>query len=63
MISNFFVTETISISDEGSQGIIWGPLKLTLYIEEVQMYLCFNKRWRLVPSVCIELLLTLHIFV
>lgn len=50
----FLATETVSISDEGSQGIIWGPLKLTLFIEEVQMYLCFNKRWRLVPSVSTE---------
>lgn len=48
---SFVITETVSISDQGPQGIIWGPLKLTLFIEEAQMYLCFNKRWRLVPSV------------
>lgn len=46
-----FFTETISISDQISKGIIFAPLKLTLFIEEVKMYLCFNKRWRLVPSV------------
>lgn len=47
----FWTIETVSILDQASQGIIWGPLKLTLFIEEAQMYLCFNKRWRLVPSV------------
>lgn len=47
------IAEIVSISDQGSQGIIWGQLKLTLFIEDVQMYLCFNRRWRLVPSVCI----------
>ncbi|XP_055316598.1 myb-like protein Q isoform X1 [Sitodiplosis mosellana] len=43
-------SQTISISDQISKGIIFAPLKLTLFIEEVKMYLCFNKRWRLVPS-------------
>lgn len=47
----FLFTETVTISDQGSQDIIWGPIKLTLFIEEVQMYLCFNKRWHLVASV------------
>lgn len=52
--SFFCFAETVSISDQGPQGIIWGPLKLTLFIEEAHMYLCFNKRWRLVPSVSLE---------
>ncbi|XP_031633098.1 myb-like protein Q [Contarinia nasturtii] len=44
-------SQTISISDQMSRGsIILGPLKLTLFIEEAKMYLCFNKKWRLVPS-------------
>lgn len=47
----FHVSETVLISNHVPQGIFYGPLKLTLFIEEAQMYLCFNKRWRLVSSV------------
>lgn len=47
----FLFTETVTISNQGSQDIIWSPIKWTLFIEEAQMYLCFNKRWHLVASV------------
>lgn len=58
----FLFAETISISDQVSKGIIFGPLKLTLFIEEVKMYLCFNKRWRLVPSVSTIEIIKLMLF-
>lgn len=48
-----FFLDTIKISNHVPQGLLTGPLNtpLTLYIEQIQMYICFTKRWRLVTSV------------
>lgn len=53
----FIFSETVLISNHLPHDILHRPeqrLKLTLFMEEAQMYLCFNKRWRLVSSVSNE---------